>query len=100
MRRGWGDVSKGLQKPGICRIIQQEIIQWEEETGETEVCSLPDLALLSPALAYALPPTLELVWEHMQEAQTVSATWLHSTAAWNALPTPKQHVFALPYLPS
>lgn len=88
MRRGWGGVRKGLQKPGICGTTQQETIQWEEETGETEVCSLPQLAL-SPALAYTLPPTPELVQEHMQEAQTASASWLHSTDAWNALPTPK-----------
>lgn len=89
MRRGWGGVRKGLQKAGTCSIIQQEIIQWEEETGETEVCSLPELALLSPDLASALPPTLELVQEHMQAAQIASAAWPHSAAAWNALPTPK-----------
>lgn len=52
---------KGLQKPSIHSIIQQEIIQWEEETGETEIYSLPELAVLSPALASVLPPTLKLL---------------------------------------
>lgn len=52
---------KRLWKLSICSTTQQEIIQWEEETGETEIYSLPELALSSPALASVLPPTLELL---------------------------------------
>lgn len=78
-----------MKQPSICVVTQQVITQWEEETGASEACLLPEPALLSPALCSALPPTRELVQEQMQAAQTASAAWLHYTAAWNALPTPK-----------
>lgn len=66
--------------------------------GETEI-SVAETAVLSFSLSSALPPTLKLV-KGTYVSRTVSAAWLHSKAAWNALLTPKQHVFALSHLPS
>lgn len=66
MRRAlaWGSVSNGLQETGICVIMPQEVTQLKYKTGE--VYSLPDLVLLSRALAYGAPPSSVPAGECMQ----------------------------------